>query len=67
MTGATPEDYKAAEDEARRWLDSPEGMAACEAALRELHEVRQLILDDTGGKGIAWEDIEEAFHYGRDR
>ena len=66
MTGATPEDYEAVKDDMRRWLDSSEGIAACEAALRELREVRQMILEETGGKGIPCEDIEEALQCGRD-
>lgn len=66
MTGATPEDYEAAKEDMRRWLDSPEGIAACGRAVRELRATRQSILDRTGGKGIPWQDIEEALTHGRE-
>ena len=66
MTGSTPADYEAVKEEMRSWLDSAEGIAACEAAVQELREVRQVILDRTGGRGIPWEDIEEALEHGRD-
>ncbi len=67
MTGATSEDYEAAKEEMGRWLDSPEGIAACEAAVRELREVRQMILDETGGRGISHDDLDEAIEFARER
>ncbi len=66
MTGATPEDYEAVKQEMRRWLDSPEGIAACEAALAALRQGRQAILERTGGRGIAWEEIEAALDHDDD-
>ena len=60
MTGATSEDYEAVKQDMRRWLDSPEGIAACEGAIETLGQGRQAILERTGGRGIAWEEIQAA-------
>ena len=60
MTGATPEDYEAVKQDMRRWLDSPEGIAACERSLAALDRMHRRILDETGGLGLPDEWIQEA-------
>ena len=60
MTGATPEDYEAVKQDMRRWLDSPEGIAACERSLAALDRMHRRILDETDGLGLPDEWIQEA-------
>jgi hypothetical protein len=47
-------------EDMRRWLDSPEGIAACERAVAALKRMRQRILDETGGMGLPDEWIQDA-------
>ena len=60
MTGATPADYEADKEDMRRWLDSPDGIAACERAVAALKRMHQRIFDETGGLGLPDEWIQEA-------
>ena len=60
LTGATPEDSEAVKQDMRRWLDSPEGIAACERSLAALDRMHRRILDETDGLGLPDEWIQEA-------
>ena len=60
LSGATPEDYEAVKEEMRRWLDSAEGIAACERALAALDRMHRRIFDETAGTGMPDEWIQDA-------
>ncbi|MFN0145440.1 MAG: hypothetical protein ACKVT1_02935 [Dehalococcoidia bacterium] len=60
LRDGTPEDYARVKEDMRRWLDSPEGIAARERSLAGLARIRQRILAETGGLGMPDEWIQDA-------